>query len=193
LGDNPNRRYRQKKKLVAKAEADGDWDSYISLHERPYRVGALNWAAEKGLSNNPPKFWGLVGKVWQDSENIRQNRRLWKRMWCRPIKDRRACMSLENSLVFESLPDKVEAWRGTNYWNNISGLSWTLDQEKAVFFANRFADPQPPLVAKALIAKRDIVAYFGERNEREIVSLRVSIILVRDINHVPFDYPQPSR
>lgn len=46
LQDNPNHRYRQKKKLVVKAKADGDWNSYIFLHERPYRIGALEYAVQ---------------------------------------------------------------------------------------------------------------------------------------------------
>ena len=101
-------------------------------------------------------------------------------------------MSLEDRLTFGSLPQKVEAWRGTNHLNNVTALSWTLDQEKAVWFAKRFADPRPPLLAKAQIEKRDIVAYFGERKEREIISLRVLIISVTNINHLPSDYPTPT-
>jgi hypothetical protein len=45
--------------------------------------------------------------------------------------------------------------------------------------------PRPPLVAKGRTDKRDIAAYFGDRNEREIVSMRVSIISVTDISQVP--------
>ena len=92
-------------------------------------------------------------------------------------------MSAKDLLIFESLPEKVEAWRGTNHKRGLNGLSWTLDQEKAVWFARRFAW-EPSLLAKALVDKGDVVAYFGERNEREIVSLRVSIISVTDIKHV---------
>ena len=85
LSQNPNRLYRRKKKLVATAEADGDWDLNISLHERPYRIEALEHATQKGLSESPSEYWRLVGRVWRDSENIRQNRQLWKKMMRRRV------------------------------------------------------------------------------------------------------------
>ena len=102
-----------------------------------------------------------------------------------PIVNREACMSADDKVVFQSLPDEVEVWRGTNHKRGLGGLSWTLDQEKAVRFANRFSNPEPALVAKGLASKRDIVAYFGERKECEIVSLLVSIISVANMSHVP--------
>ena len=187
-----NKVYREKKELVAKAEADGDWDLYVFLHEKPYRLDALERAARKGLSHKPSEFWRLVGEVWQDSENIHQNLDKWKRLWAKPIENRAACMSAEDRLIFESLPDEVEVWRGTNHKRGIGGLSWTLEQGKADLFAQRFSNPLPALVTKGLTSKCDIVAYFGERKEREIVSLRVSIISVTNINNVPSDYPTPT-
>ena len=175
-----NQTLRRMKEKVAKAESDGDWHQYVFLHEKPYRLDALESAAKKGLSQNPSDFWRLVGEVWQDSENIHQNLAKWKRLWGKLIENRVACMSTEDRLIFESLPDQVEVWRGTNHKRGLGGLSWTLDQEKAAWFANRFSNPR--LVVKGLTNKRDIVAYFGERDEREIVSMRVSIISVTDVS-----------
>ena len=57
-----NQRYRQKKGLLAKAEADGDWGQYIFLHERPYRIGALEYAAENGLSRKSFRALGVGGR-----------------------------------------------------------------------------------------------------------------------------------
>ncbi len=79
--------------------------------------------------------------------------------------------------TFDALPEQIEVWRGTGHKRYIDGLSWTLDQEKAIWFARRFcARPRVPLVAKGIVKKEDVFAYFGERNESEIVSMRVSII-----------------
>ena len=97
-----------------------------------------------------------------------------------PIENRRRACRLKTGL-FLALCLRSRGLEGTNHNGNVS-LSWTLDQGKAVWFAQRFSDPRPPLVTKALNSKCDIVAYFGERKEREIVSLRVLIISVTNIN-----------
>ena len=60
----------KRKNWLQKAKADGDWNSYIFLHERPYRVGALEYASESGLGQSPSEYWRLVGGVWLDLENI---------------------------------------------------------------------------------------------------------------------------
>jgi hypothetical protein len=48
-----NHIYRQKIELLAKAEADGDWSTYVFLHERPYRLGGLLAAPCIEQSNSP--------------------------------------------------------------------------------------------------------------------------------------------
>ena len=180
---NINRIYREKLHKVQKAEADGGWRLYVSLHERPYRLDALLSATKKGLQKEPSRFWDLVGHVWQESENIRQNLSKWKRLWGMRIEGRRACMSEKDISTFDALPEQIEVWRGTSYKRCIDGLSWTLDQEKAICFAQRFcARPRVPLVAKGIVNKGDVLAYFGERNESEIVSMRVSITSITEMS-----------
>ena len=67
-----NQGYRDKLDKVKKAEADGNWGLYVSLHERAYRFDALLSATKKGLTKKPSEFWPLIGEVWQDAENIHQ-------------------------------------------------------------------------------------------------------------------------
>ena len=180
-----NQFYRDKLDKVKKADADGNWGLYVWLHERPYRLDALLSATKKGLKKKPSEFWALVGEVWQDSESIHQNLSKWKRLWGMPIEDRQVCMSAEDIRIFDLLPEQLEVWRGSGDKRYIDGLSWTLDQEKAVWFARRFRWRSPvPLVAKGIAKKDDVLAYFGERSEREIVSMRVSIISVTEMKHV---------
>jgi hypothetical protein len=93
-------------------------------------------------------------------------------------------MSEEDKRFFDSLPERIEVWRGTSYRRSIGGLSWTLDHEKAAWFARRFcAGSRVPLIAKGTVPKGDVLAYFGERSEQEIVSMRVSIISITQIAH----------
>jgi hypothetical protein len=178
-----NRTYREKLDSVRKAEADGDWSTYVFLHERPYRLDALLSATKRGLKKKPPEFWALVGHVWQDSENVHHNLSKWKRLWDTAIEGRKACMSAEDIRIFDSLPEQTGVWRGTNYKRSVNGLSWTLDPEKAVWFAQRLCSKsRVPLIAKGLAKKGDVLAYFGGRNEREIISTRVSIISIIEMS-----------
>jgi hypothetical protein len=173
---NINRTYRYKKDALSKARADGDWERYVFLHERPYRLGAMFKAPIKHLRKNPSKFWKLVGRVWRDTEYPYQHPKKWRQLWGEPIEGRWACMSEEEICFLDTLLEKIEVWRGTSHTGDPNGLAWTLDREKAVWFAQRFcSETRPPLLAKGIVGKRDVLAYFEKRGEREIVSMKVSI------------------
>jgi hypothetical protein len=53
--------------FVDQARASGDWCTYIWLHERPYRVEALQDIA---FNLRGREYWEMVSHVWSDSENI---------------------------------------------------------------------------------------------------------------------------
>jgi len=183
-----NQTYRNKLDQVKKAEDVGDWTRYIFLYERFYRLDALLSATQKGLEKKPSEFWALVSDVWQDSENIRQNLSRWKRVWRKKVENRQACMSKEDLCVFDRLPEQIEIWRGTSHKRYVDGISWTLEREKAIRFARRFSSkPRVPLVARGIVKKGDVLAYFGGRNEREIVSMQVERISVTKIDHLSSD------
>ena len=48
-------------------------------------------------------------------------------------------------------------------------MSWTLDEQRAIWFAERFAFDDPRIVLQAEIPKRAVVAYFDGRSKRELV------------------------
>lgn len=177
-----NQLYLQKLEKLKLAKASKDWDRYITLHERPYRLNALLIAIDSGLSDRPSDYWELVGQVWRESENIFENPTAWEKLWGSTIDGRHACMSTKDLQIFNSLPKQLVVWRGASNKNGIAGLSWTLNENKAAWYARRFrTDPNVPVVAKGLLLKRDILAYFGERHESEIVSRRVSVVSVVEI------------
>jgi hypothetical protein len=108
---------------------------------------------------------------------------MWKQLWEKKIEGRRACMSDEDIRTFDSLPQQIEVWRGTSHKRGLARLAWTLDREKAVWFAQRFcSESRVPRLAKGMVEKRDVLAYFGGRKEREIISINVSIISVIKLN-----------
>lgn len=65
------------------------------------------------------------------------------------------------------LPDIVTVYRGLQRNSKLKGMSWTLDLEVAKWFANRFG--HNGLVYQAMVQKKDILAYFDGRNEKEII------------------------
>jgi hypothetical protein len=135
-------------------------------------------AARKGLEKKPVEFWASVGLVWRDSENIHQHLSGWKRLWAKPIEGRRACMSKEDLAVFDALPEQIDVWRGTGHKRGLNGISWSLDEKIGEYFA-RPLWPRVPLLAKGIVKRDDVLAYFDQRNEREIVSMQVQTISVR--------------
>jgi hypothetical protein len=180
--------YEQKKVARSKARASGDWEKYVFLHEKPYRLDSLVAATKCGLKDKPSEFWALLGRVWRDTENARQHPIKWKRLWAEMVEGRRACMSEEDLRIFDSLPEQIEAWRGTSHKRGVAGLSWTSDREMAVFFARRFcSESRVPLLAKGIVEKGDVLAYFGDRGESEIVSMKVSISSVTKLGAIPSD------
>jgi hypothetical protein len=74
-----------------------------------------------------------------------------------------------------ALPDRVSIYRGVNAYSEPSGISWTLDRERAEWFARRFPlrPDYPGLVWSELIEgrvlQRRIIALFQSRQESEIV------------------------
>jgi hypothetical protein len=76
-------------------------------------------------------------------------------------------MTEEELTTMESLDDTVTIFRGCVKNLNEDGLSWTLDRERAEWFANRF--DQKGIVIEKAIGKEEIVAYFSGRGEQEII------------------------
>lgn len=65
--------------------------------------------------------------------------------------------------------DMIPIYRGTSV-NNYRGLSWTLEQKKAEWFAKRFPiGDSKRYVFDGKIRKKDIIAFFNDRNEKEVV------------------------
>ena len=83
--------------------------------------------------------------------------------------DKNALMEEEELEVYNSLPDIVTVYRGVTSYNNkkIEVLSWTIDPEVAKWSANRYEEHGQ--VYAATISKKHILAYFGGRNEAEVI------------------------
>lgn len=155
-----NRRYRHALAQLQLAEEKEDWDRVIFLHERPFRAEKLYELHCEGVEL-PAKIYT---DVWIDSENIWQHMEEWRDMLS-DLKFRGE--RLGESI--EELPETLTVYRG-GIKKNQGGFSWTLDRDKAVWFAQRFLRPgQRGIVTEATVTKDQIVGYLTSRNESEIV------------------------
>jgi hypothetical protein len=163
-----NERYRLKLAALDQARASGDWYTYIWLHERPHRVEALQDIA---FNLRGREYWEMMSHVWSDSENIWQHRRAWRQVWLSKEPERDMVMDATEREHLASLPDGLTIYRGVSLRCAMHGLSWTLDREKAQWFANRRLcfKRRRPIVLQTVARKADVMAYFAGRNEQEIV------------------------
>ena len=162
-----NEIYRKKKVDARQAERDGDWEQLIWIYEKPYRIKPLRKALR--VIGDPKEAARLVGLVWTSSENIRQARSVWLSIWTK-LADPWAAMDEKEQAEFATLPDRLTIFRGQGSRRGLTqGLSWTMDQGKAEWFARRFSSQGPPFVASGWVFKRDVFAYFTGRDESEIV------------------------
>lgn len=168
-----NAMYSKKKATLLAAKRERDWHSYVFLHERPYRCEALHY-----LNNSEnlkvTEFWPLVRVTWMDSENIRQWHDEWVELWTESRRYSTSVMQRSDQKRFRALSENITVWRGVNHPDGANGLSWTVDRDKAVWFARRFKSGKKnagPHLAKGIVSKKVVLAYFNGRNESEIVVL----------------------
>lgn len=84
-------------------------------------------------------------------------------------------MDDDERTALASKPDRIEVYRGTSGISVAKargGMSWTTDKATAAWFANRVDGI--PLVLRAEVSKRDVLAYFSHEDEVVVRPRRVS-------------------
>lgn len=118
------------------------------------------------------EYWIAVADVWVLNESLFQDMEILEDIWTgcgiHSVKNRHLVMDAEERKFLAALSDEISVWRGC-VEANINGWSWTLDRERARFFAERFAPDGKPLIVEAKVRKRDVLAYFPRRGEEELV------------------------
>jgi hypothetical protein len=159
-----NQMLEQKNNQLRKALDTKNFSQYVFLHERPYRVSVFKDIKHELTDEN---YWKLLSSIWTDTENSYQDLGTWKNLFKSKRGQRHNLMTEDELNTMESLDDTVTIFRGCVKNLNEDGLSWTLDKERAEWFANRF--DQEGIVIEKAIGKEKIVAYFGGRGEEEII------------------------
>lgn len=120
----------------------------------------------------------LFGEEWQSCDNI--GAFADELIFETPLRDaiddpslRQHLMDFTEQLALENLPEEFTIWRGC-YASNKWGLSWSLDREVAAMFPtlHRYRQQGQPLLVKARIRKRDVLALKLDRGEAEVIAWR---------------------
>lgn len=168
-----NSQYEQKRKAVEEALDKCEYERYIWLHERPYRLEAfISLIDEIGADITDAQYWQILGEIWTDTENAHQNINEWADLFGADRADRHLLMTEDEIAELNALPDTLTIYRGCIHGLNEDGISWTTDRNRAEWFANRFQNPDgTPCVLQQQIAKSEVIAYITRRSESEVLTL----------------------
>jgi hypothetical protein len=161
-----NHEYTAKLEHIAKAKVEADWDTYMVLHERAYRIDVF--CRIKGRLSDK-EYWKTLGWVYTDQEFLHNHLSKLRRLLQSPRLSREFIMSDDDRAIFTNLPDELKLYRGYNKGKGL-GWSWTLSEEKAIWFAHRFEElDRRPRLLVGTAWKKDAIAYLGFRGEEEIL------------------------
>lgn len=113
-------------------------------------------------------YWSLLRWVWiRHGGSIARSNAQERLLLCG-----RSCqndlMTPGEQETFSKLPDIVEVFHGTSLSSQSQGWSWSRDYNKAYGFARKhFHDGYK--VVRGKCERKDIIAYFSEYDEEEIV------------------------
>lgn len=182
-----NATFEYKTKAVKEALERRDIYKVCMLHERPWRLTALETMWKEGTIN-VHELRETLPHMWTDTENPRQFGRTPLRLFRAAgfVHDRRTdpddyeSPALDNEKVLPELPPILTIYRGTGYGED-PGLAWSTDKGVASWFARRFREENPahrlsrvpgvgePLLLLGTVRKADVLGWFTGRGEHEVV------------------------
>lgn len=185
LMDNPSDLKRWRDFVGQTIEKAGSAYEVYMMVTKPYGLTFLKFVYPH-LSQ--ADMSGILASAWTRAEapnrdvNVKQSKLLSMFKSADPS----ALMDEEDLERFQKLEDTVTVYRGVTSFNadNVKALSWTLDQETAEWFAHRFSEDGT--VYEAQISKKHFYAYFGGRNEAEVIvdpKYLMDITEVQDIDN----------
>jgi hypothetical protein len=192
-----NSMLRQKTEALKVAWKEHDWRSFIWLHERPYRPGALKKVLARAILGEltPEDYWDLCASVWVDTEQ--EDDPVWHTLWKNKLSHHRrhAMQTFEEVEAFGALALGTTLYRGEGRelrgvdiyvpdrwsWAMMHGQtvpdhrrrwSWTTDIEIARRFAGRSGAIRTIRVADL---KSPPLVFIGRRGESEVLVDPLSI------------------
>lgn len=157
-----NHRYEMKMHSITEAREKKDFPLIVALHERPYRMQALIECIDAGLDGQ--MYWELLRDVYVDIENCWQYVGIFPTLFHSTRPGKQFLMTPEEADDLLSLPRVITVYRG----GTSDGWSWTLGEERAVWFATRYRTKSEP-VWRAQVLRDNVTALILGRSEDEIV------------------------
>tara|TARA_R110000765_G_scaffold215100_1_gene319955 strand:+ start:1173 stop:1919 length:747 start_codon:yes stop_codon:yes gene_type:complete len=152
-----------------------NWDKVFMLIEKPFR---LNWLEENiDLIEDNKKYYDFLKDAYMLTEFPMSSFTFYSDLLeLFYAKDYPKLMMNKDELkLLNSLPNEVKIWRGVKVDDVLDieniGLSFTLNKDKAIWFAKRFSQEgvsQPTLI-EAVVKKKFILSIFLDRNEDEVI------------------------
>lgn len=162
-----NERFKIKKEEAAIAMVKKDFEYFVFLHEKPYRLDAFGFfLRNSGVKQYDKKYWEILSEIWSTSENIWQQKDEWLNMLSKKVPNREYFMTAEERKLFKKLPNKIQVYRGASERNK-DGFSWTTDRAKAEWFSKRWW--VDGTVYEMEVDKKDVFALLTRRSESEII------------------------
>lgn len=115
-------------------------------------------------------FAHLLAESWVTEENPNMDVNVSRKEVLKMFKKckKEYLMDEKDLDYYNNLPEKVTLYRGVSKGRIPLGLSWTDDKATAEWFMNRWQDKDNCLL-KVVADKKDIIAYFNTRDEKECV------------------------
>ena len=126
-------------------------------------------------------YWKCLGETWRMIEVSYPDRALWLKLFSSDRLHRNCLMEKSDWQAFDELPEVMNVFRGYTKGIGRSGLSWTLSEMTANFFATEYASGgrrelfcgykkgMQGMVVTGKCRKHDVLGYFNGREEQEIV------------------------
>lgn len=153
--------------------------------DKPERIPALHVLHARITDH--AVFWEVLGRLWVLSESLYRDEPYIRAMLT-PERlaspDRRHMMEPDDEVVLNLMPDPIPVYRGC-WAGNAAGWSYTVDREKAKWFANRCAMDGQPLLLEGSVAKADVLAYLYSRGESELVIPPERVTIARRVRLPP--------
>lgn len=124
-----------------------------------------------------PQYWKGLGIAWTGADNTYRYKDVVKSLFLSEMPYRYYLMTPGERRYLKSLPERIIIYRAMTkdeYKKKEYGISWTLDPKTAQFFMTNYrrnfaAANQPKVIHTMTINKSNIIAFFDDRKEKEII------------------------
>jgi len=134
----------------------------------------------RDLFSSDKEYWQQLGNCYKTSDNNFALASKVRSLFVVNKPERHFLMNETERKLFDALPNSLTIFRGMTkdeYDSGQFGISWTLNKDVAEGFANMYihnysTNHLKHTVVEMTIDKNEVIAYFTERNEEEIIYLQ---------------------